>query len=100
MKEWALVRTYNFDTDIRIWLFDTEEEACQNMEFQYSRDIEAERKEYADEDPEKVFESKCFCEKEAGMARLAWRNDQTYWEDTDEYDYCLWQVQKVEGDEQ
>ena len=95
MKQWALVRTYNFDLDVKVWLFDIEEEACNYMEFLYDLYLETERKEYADHDPDKVYKNKCFCDKESGISQLAWRNDETS-ENPNEYDYCLLQVQKVE----
>ena len=98
--EWVLVRTYNFDPEIRVWLFPTEEAAINEMVKQYERDIESERREYADEDREDhgVYEEKCFCNKDIGVASLVWKNDCT-WNDPDEFDYCEWRVTRAERKE-
>ena len=99
--DWVLVRTYNFDPEIRVWGFPTEDEAISEMVRQYERDLETERHEtelnYDEEDREDhgVYEEKCFCDKEIGTAHLAWKNDCT-WNIPDEYDYCEWRVQRLE----
>ena len=99
--EWVLVRTYNFDPEIRVWLFPTEQDAINAMVAQYEHDLEVEKHEtevaYDEEDREDhgVYEEKCYCNKDIGTASLAWKNDCT-WNDPDEFDYCEWRVTRVE----
>ena len=93
----ALVRHYNFDPEVKVWIFDTENEAHNAMVEKYNRSIEQERLAYADYDPDDdehgVLEEKCKIYDD--YAVLAWKNDCT-WMYPEEYDYCEWKIVNVE----
>jgi len=75
--EWAVVKSYSFDPSTEVFLFPTEDEACEFVKRKYKEAFDAEKK-ASDECFNGFSPDDCHCEEDGQWGQLVWKHG---WED-------------------